>query len=295
MHLDIDYKISLAGLLVGTIVGLTGMGGGALMTPILVLFFKIHPLAAVSSDLVASLIMKPVGAAVHMKRGKVHFELVKWLLLGAVPMAFAGAWFANQLANSQAVEDRLKLTLGVTLLVAVTALSLKMVLSYTRRSIHVDDQSPLIVKPLPTLAIGLLGGMVVGVTSVGSGSLMMVLLLFLYPKLKASQLVGTDLVQAVPLVGAAALGHLLFGDVQFGLTSSLVIGAIPGVYFGSRLSARAPDHWIRPALMTVLLASGMKLVNFPADWVLPSCFAALVVWVVASLAIRRGELPSTKA
>ena len=263
MH--IDWAVSLAGLFVGFVVGLTGMGGGALMTPIMVLLFKIHPLAAVSSDLVASLIMKPVGAAVHMKRGKVHFGLVLWLLIGAVPCAFAGAVVASRLAKGSGVENTLKFALGWTLLVAVVALSLKMFLSYTRRAAPSLGDGTFTVKPLPTLLIGIVGGLIVGVTSVGSGSLIIVLLLFLYPRLKASDLVGTDLVQAVPLVGAAALGHLLYGDVQFGLTSSLVVGAIPGVYLGSRLSARAPDHWIRPALMTVLLASGLDIQFCTAD------------------------------
>lgn len=293
--MDFEPLYSLAGLLVGFIVGLTGMGGGALMTPILVLFFKIEPLAAVSSDLVASLIMKPFGAAVHMKRGKVHYGLVRWLLTGAIPMAFAGAILASNLAHSRAMEHALKYTLGITLLIAVAALTVKMALSYTRRSLASNVETPLEVKALPTFLIGIIGGLVVGVTSVGSGSLMIVLLLFLYPRLKASQLVGTDLVQAVPLVGAAALGHWLYGDVNMDLTGSLVVGAIPGVYIGSRLSARAPDHWIRPALMTVLLASGMKLVALPTAWVLPAALVGYSVWTTVALGIRRAERQASPA
>lgn len=289
--MDFDPAISFAGLLVGFVVGLTGMGGGALMTPVLVILFKIHPLAAVSSDLVASLIMKPVGAAVHMKKGKVHYGLVRWLLIGAVPTAFAGAWLANRLSRAHDVEDALKLALGVALLVAVAALSLKSVLSYSRSSKPALPDAPLHVRPWATLMIGLVGGTVVGITSVGSGSLMMVLLLLLYPRLKASELVGTDLVQAVPLVGAAAFGHLLFGDVQLGLTFALIVGAIPGVYLGARLSARAPDHYIRPPLMTVLLASGLKLLGVPSPIVALAAAVGLAGLIALQLATRRRELP----
>ena len=122
---------------------------------------------------------------------------------------------------------------------------------------------PIVVRPLPTLFIGIFGGLIVGLTSVGSGSLMIILLLMLYPRLKLSELVGTDLVQAVPLVTSAALGHLLFGNFKFGLTVSILIGSVPGVFFGARLSSRAPDHMIRPALVVVLLVSGLKLVGLP--------------------------------
>lgn len=290
--MDFDPSISVAGLFVGFVVGLTGMGGGALMTPLLVLMFNIHPLAAVSSDLVASLIMKPVGAAVHMKKGKVHFGLVRWLLIGAVPTAFAGAWLANKLARGHDVENALKIALGVALLVAVAALTVKSLLAYWRRESSEGRELPLNVRPLATLMVGLIGGTVVGVTSVGSGSLMMVLLLLLYPRLKASELVGTDLVQAVPLVGAAALGHILFGDVRLGLTVSLIVGALPGVYFGARLSARAPDHFIRPPLMTVLLASGLKLLGVATTPVVFASVGALAALALLAAASRRRELPA---
>ena len=126
---------------------------------------------------------------------------------------------------------------------------------------------PLMVKPLPTLAIGVLGGLVVGITSVGSGSLMIIMLLLLYPRIRLSELVGTDLVQAIPLVASAALGHVLFGDFKLALTGSILLGSIPGVFVGALLSSRAPDHIIRPALVVVLLASGLKLLGVPTSLV----------------------------
>jgi uncharacterized membrane protein YfcA len=258
MHFDVG--VAAAGLIVGFVVGLTGMGGGALMTPILVLVFNVQPLAAVSSDLVAAVIMKPIGAGVHLRRGTVHKELVRWLVLGSVPAAFLGVIILKQMGHGQSVQDNLKQALGIALLVASASIVAKTVLQAARppsKGLH----GPLTVKVLPTVLIGIAGGLVVGMTSVGSGSLMIVLLLLLYPALSASELVGTDLVQAIPLVASAALGHLLFGDFKLGLTASLLVGSLPGVYVGARVSSRAPDHIIRPALVFVLLASALKLLN----------------------------------
>jgi uncharacterized membrane protein YfcA len=152
-----------------------------------------------------------------------------------------------------------KLWLGVVLLVVSVALVIRPLLAARKRP--GESLMPLVVKPIPTLFIGISGGLIVGLTSVGSGSLMIIMLLMLYPSLRLSELVGTDLVQAVPLVTSAALGHLLFGDFKLGLTTSILIGSIPGVFVGARLSSRAPDHVIRPALVVVLLISGLKLVG----------------------------------
>jgi uncharacterized membrane protein YfcA len=260
--MDLDPLVSLAGLLVGFVVGLTGMGGGALMTPLLVLLFDIEPLAAVSSDLVAAFVMKPVGAGVHLRRGTVHLELVKWLVIGSVPSAFAGVLILNQLGDGEAVQDRIKVVLGVALLVAATSILAKQ--RVARRGGAAGgggDPAPLAVRKGPTVVVGVLGGLIVGMSSVGSGSLMIVMLLLLYPRLSASELVGTDLVQAIPLVGAAALGHVIYGDFRLGLPASLLVGALPGVYLGARVSARAPDRLIRPVLVVVLAASGIKLLG----------------------------------
>jgi uncharacterized membrane protein YfcA len=266
----INPAVSLAGLLVGFTVGLTGMGGGALMTPILVLFFRIQPLAAVSSDLVAAVIMKPVGGAVHLRRGTVNTSLVRWLVLGSVPSAFAGVVILRQLGDEAVVQNRIKIALGVALLMAVGTMVTRAFLDVRRRAARlqaqrsgdsVPDVPELRIRPLPTVLIGALGGLVVGMTSVGSGSLIIVMLLLLHPQLKASQLVGTDLVQAIPLVASAALGHILFGDFELALTTSLLVGSLPGVYFGARVSAQAPSGLIRRALAFVLTASALKLLG----------------------------------
>ena len=256
-----DPLVILSGAGVGFVVGLTGMGGGALMTPILVLLFGIEPLTAVSSDIVASMVMKPIGGAVHWKRGTVHKPLVRWLMIGSIPTAFLGVLLLRKVGHGAALQGGVKSALGIALLVVVTGLIVKPLLGARRKP--GDSMIPFVVKPMPTLMIGIVGGLIVGITSVGSGSLIIIMLMMLYPRMRLSELVGTDLVQAVPLVTSAALGHLLFGSFKLGLTTSILIGSVPGVFLGARFSSRAPDYLIRPALIVVLLLSGLKLVNVP--------------------------------
>jgi uncharacterized protein len=296
MH--VDLLVALAGLVVGFVVGLTGMGGGALMTPMLVLFFGIQPLAAVSSDLVASLCMKPIGGLVHLRRGTVHKELVGWLVLGSVPSAFCGVLLLRAVGNGSTVQDTVKIALGVALLVAVAMMIFKALLDVRRRALlgpAKEFTGRIDVHKARTVAIGAVGGLIVGMTSVGSGSLIIVALLLVYPQLKTGDLVGTDLVQAVPLVGAAALGHILFGDFSLGLTSSILIGSLPGVYLGARASAVAPGWIIRRAIAFVLLASALKLLNVPTatvGWVLLGVVvAAPPVWIRIRRTMRRRITP----
>jgi uncharacterized membrane protein YfcA len=282
----LDLALVVAGLFVGVVVGLTGMGGGALMTPILVLLFGVPPLAAVSSDLVASFFMKPVGGLVHLRRGTVNLELVKWLCVGSIPAAFTGVLALRAVGDSAQVERIITVALGAALLMSVGTLIYK---SYLNMKDHAYRQAaglpprddlggpPRVhVRRLPTVLVGIAGGLVVGMTSVGSGSLIIIALLALYPTLTAGSLVGTDLVQAVPLVGSAALAHIMFGDFQLDLTVALLIGAIPGVWLGARWSSVAPGGVIRRALALVLLASGLKLLGVPTA-VLGALILAFVV------------------
>ncbi|MDQ1432796.1 MAG: uncharacterized protein QOF40_3398 [Actinomycetota bacterium] len=281
MHIDIG--IAIAGLIVGVVVGLTGMGGGALMTPILVIGFGIEPLAAVSSDLVAAVVMKPIGGGIHFRRGTVHTGLVKWLALGSVPGALLGSYVVSHLGDD--VGDTIKTVLGVVLLIAAGAMVVRGYLSRHRGpGVEGDAARRVPVRRAATLTIGLLGGTIVGMTSVGSGSLMIVALMLLYPTLSSKELVGTDLVQAVPLVLAAAIGHLIWGNFEFGLTSSLLIGSVPGVIIGAHVSSRAPDAIIRPILVLVLALSALKLLDVPNDVLgailLGAIVAALTTWFV---------------
>jgi uncharacterized membrane protein YfcA len=257
MHLD--FTLTLAGALVGLLVGLTGMGGGALLTPILVLIFGVPPLAAISSDLVTSLVMKPVGAAVHLRRRTVQVPLLGWLAVGSVPAAFAGAVLIGNIGRSKAVQHELKLLIGAVLLLSLAATVLRALID---RRAH-RTPGPLVVRPVSTVLIGLVGGFAVGVTSVGAGSLIIALLLIAYPRLSPAQLVGTDIAQAIPLVAAAALGHLLFGEVRLAVTVSLLLGALPAVYLGARCSAQAPAAVTRPIISGVLIASALALLSAP--------------------------------
>ncbi|WP_432824983.1 sulfite exporter TauE/SafE family protein [Dactylosporangium sp. CA-092794] len=286
-----DPLLAFAGLGVGVVVGLTGMGGGALMTPILVLFFGVPPLAAVSSDLAASAVMKPFGGFVHARRGSVNWGLVRWLCLGSVPSAFLGVLLMRAIGDGDRVQDVVRVALGVALLLAVAGLMIK---AYRKDETGGAGAAPAIrVRPVPTLLLGALGGLVVGMTSVGSGSLIIVILLALYPALRPRDLVGTDLVQAIPLVLSAALGHALFGDLQLDLAAAVLIGSVPGVLIGARLSARAPAGAVRAALIVVLLASSLKLFEVPTDLVL--LLVALATAVAVAEGVRRRGRTSGQA
>jgi uncharacterized membrane protein YfcA len=275
---------------------------------VLVLFFDVLPLTAVSSDLVASAVMKPVGSLVHLRRGTVHLGLVKWLCAGSVPAAFCGVLLARALGGGNEVQEVIRWALAIALLVSAAGL---MARAYIRLVEHArvrdgraaplpQGRPRLDVRPLPVVLVGILGGVVVGMTSVGSGSLIIIALMALYPSLKASELVGTDLVQAVPLVASAALGHVMFGDFQLGLTTSLLIGSIPGVWVGAHLSARAPGGLVRRALAFVLLASALKLLDVSTKntglILLAVAIVAPLVWMTVRRrhgfpALTRGDGP----
>jgi uncharacterized membrane protein YfcA len=287
-----DPLLAFAGLGVGVVVGLTGMGGGALMTPILVLFFGVPPLAAVSSDLAASAVMKPFGGFVHARRGTVNWALVRWLCLGSVPSAFAGVLLMRAVGDGERVQDVVRVALGCALLLAVAGLLVK---AYRRdRGGEEAEPRPITVRPVPTVLLGALGGLVVGMTSVGSGSLIIVILLALYPALRPRDLVGTDLVQAIPLVFSAALGHALFGDLKLDLAAAVLVGSVPGVLIGARLSSRAPAGVVRAALIIVLIASALKLFEVPTNIVLALVSAATAVAVLQGVRRRRAAGPQDR-
>jgi uncharacterized protein len=261
MHLD--PVLVLASAVVGFLVGLTGAGGGALMTPMLVIFFGVTPSSAISSDLVAAAVMRPVGAGVHLNRRTPNLAMVGWLMVGSLPAAFLGALVLRGMGNTTSAQDEVSILLGSVLLLGASAMLLRKLVERRRVTLVAPtppgQKTP--VKPVPTVIIGLVGGLIVGITSVGAGSLMIVMLLMVYPGIAMSELVGTDLVQAVPLTFAAALGHFLFGQVHFGVTASLIVGSVPAVFVGALLSSRSPDRLLRPAITFVLVLSGLKLVG----------------------------------
>jgi hypothetical protein len=267
---------------------MTGAGGGALMTPMLILLFGVSPASAISSDLVAAVVMRPFGALVHLRARTVNLKLVRWMVLGSVPAAFLGAYLLHIMGHTQTAQKHIETALGAALIVGASAMALRLGLDrrggVNRRTASIRE---LRVRPAATVAIGLIGGLIVGMTSVGAGSLMIVLLLFLYPTIGANQLVGTDLTQAVPLTLAAAIGALIFGHVAFAVTTSLIIGSVPAVLVGSRLSSSVPDRYIRPVIAFVIFASGLKYVGVGTTtlgWVL----CALLLVAAALWALRAG-------
>ena len=259
MH--VDPYIVLGSAIIGLLVGMTGAGGGALMTPMLILLFGVTPSTAISSDLVAAVVMRPIGAAVHLRAGTVNLRLVRLMVMGSVPAAFLGAYLLHVLGNAKSAQHHIEVALGVALLVGAGAMALRFVLDRRTGNRRTATAAELTPRPVPTIAIGVLGGVIVGMTSVGSGSLMIVLLLFVYPMIGANQLVGTDLTQAVPLTLAAALGAVAFGHIEVGITTSLILGSVPAVLVGSLLSSSVPDRYVRPVIAFVILASGLKYVG----------------------------------
>jgi uncharacterized protein len=286
----------LGSAVIGLLVGMTGAGGGALMTPMLILLFGVTPSAAISSDLVAAVVMRPFGGAVHLRKGTVNRQLVGWMALGSVPMAFLGAYLLHAIGHAKSAQTHIETVLGAALLVGAGAMLLRYVLDrrggHERKGVVHDIE----VHPLRTVAIGMVGGVIVGMTSVGAGSLMIILLLFLYPMLGANQLVGTDLTQAIPLTLAAALGALAFGHVEFAVTTSLIIGSVPAVLVGSFLSASAPDRYIRPAITFVIFASGLKYVGLSTEalgWSL--CATLLLAAAAWALVAKPWRQPAVAA
>ncbi len=257
-----DIAYSFAGLGVGFIVGLTGVGGGSLMTPLLVLLFGITPSVAVGTDLLYASITKAGGALVHGIKNTIEWKIVGWLALGSIPAALiVVSMLSGRKALSTSQEQIFSFSLGVMLL--LTALSLvyrKSIQAWAeRRSM---GTSPVWLKPLYTVLVGAFLGVAVSLSSVGAGAVGVTALVLLYPKLSAAKIVGTDIAHAVPLTLIAGLGHASLGHIDWPLLGSLLLGSLPGVALGSMLSTRLPDIFVRHSLVVLLLLIGGRLAFF---------------------------------
>jgi uncharacterized membrane protein YfcA len=260
-------SILAAGFLVGIVVGLTGMGGGALMTPALIFLGVGDAATVVTADLTAAAVYKTGGALVHAKEGSPNLPLAKWLIIGSVPMALLGPHLVAGLTEDEDQLDYvLKMAIGFALLLAASTYALRLYINLlrVRGGAPAADANPRI-RPLPTVLVGALGGLLVGVTSVGSGSVIMVALLMMYPGLSAVRLVGTDLVQAVPLVLAAAISNIALHGLDWELLIPLVVGSVPGTLLGSSIAPRVPQSFIRRGIVVVLTMSGVALLD-KAGW-----------------------------
>ncbi|QNN53950.1 sulfite exporter TauE/SafE family protein [Nocardioides mesophilus] len=252
---------------VGIVVGLTGMGGGALMTPALI-FLGVNPTVAVANDLVAASVNKSVGAAVHWRHGKPNLKLAGLLIVASVPTAFAGAFIIEAVGGGGEREQFLKTAIGCALLFTAATYALRMYVQLrfvTSGNIIPEDDPEL--RPIPTLLVGATGGLLVGITSVGSGSLIMVALLLLYPTLSALRLVGTDLVQAVPLVLSAAISHVLVSGVDWSVLIPLIAGGTPGTFLGARIANWVSQSVIRRGIVIVLTLTGLTMLGVPPEMV----------------------------
>ncbi len=273
-----DPAIVLFGLGIGVLVGMTGMGGGSLMTPLLILIFGIQPTTAIGTDIVYSAITKTVGGWRHFKLGTVNMELVKWLSFGSVPAAVAGVALVSVLAD-QVGEDRLDSLVyavlgGTLLMVGIITLARALIL---RKLIDERDRFEVEKRhKVAAIVIGATTGFVIGITSAGSGTVIAILLIAVY-RLAPKKVVGTDVFHAAILLWAAGLAHIVGGNVDFGLAGNILVGSIPGVIIGSALSDKAPQGFIRTALGVVLIGSGIVTIQKgdPNVWPIAAAVAAV--------------------
>ena len=257
------FSILAAGFVVGVVVGLTGMGGGALMTPALIFLGVGDASTVVTADLTAAAVSRTAGAVTHAREGSPNLVLAKWLVIGSVPCAFLGPWLLHRIAGDSDSVDRLLMeSIGWALLFAASTYAWRLYVNLrrVRRGAPEADPDP-VIRPVATLVVGAIGGLLVGVTSVGAGSVIMVALLTLYPGLSPVRLVGTDLVQAVPLVLAAAVSNIAINGLDWAVLIPLVVGSTPGTVLGSRLAPRMPQSLMRRGIVVVLTMSAIALLD----------------------------------
>ncbi len=297
-----DWKFTVVGLLTGLLVGMTGMGGGSLMTPILVFLFGIPPSTAIGTDIAHGAAFKSVSAVQHRKMGNVRARLAGWMLIGSAPMSLLGVWVNVQLTERYGddVESVLGQVLGAALLFGAVGLVAK---SVVQTGASGDSNWKLTNRDrVAAILIGVLGGFIVGLTSVGSGVFFGLTLLVIFP-LRAHKVVGTDIFHAAVLLYVAGAAHWAAGNVDFGLLLWLLLGSIPGVLIGGRLTLAIPEQFLRLLLAGVLGLAGIKLLDVPGAGVI--VIVALSAGVVALLVLlarhswirfqrgRDGSAPST--
>jgi hypothetical protein len=291
------WQFTLTGLLIGALVGLTGMGGGALLTPILVIFFGFKPTYAVGTDILHGAVFKTFGAVRHRRLGTVHGHLTLWMFLGSGPMSLLGVAVASWLADAygDGVESAERYAIGAALVLGAIGLVLK---TFVKRGVQ-PSNAPFIMQrkdKVRAVLIGALFGFIVGLTSVGSGTFFGLVMVMVYP-LTIAKIVGTDIFHAAALLWVAGVGHLVQGNVDLHAMAWLLLGSVPGILIASQFTLRIPERGLRLALAGVLALSGVKLLNVPAsNWViaigLTALFAALAAWGVNAWLNRPRPLPA---
>ncbi len=257
-----DWLFTISGFLVGLVVGVTGVGGGSLMTPLLVLFFGVSPATAVGTDLLYASLTKTLGGWVHSRNGTVDWKVLGLLSLGSLPAALLTIALLKYLAlDEKTLRSLVTSVLSVALLLTASALLLKdSIRKFAQRKDGAVYELHHRHLQAATVATGFVVGALVAISSIGAGVLGTVALLFLYPRMAAARVVGTDIAHAVPLTAVAGIGHVALGTVDFVLLGSLLLGSLPGIYIGSHLSAKVPENFLRPILAAMLLIVGTRLV-----------------------------------
>ena len=290
------WQFTLSGLLIGLLVGMTGMGGGSLLTPILVIFFGFKPTLAVGTDVLHGAIFKSFGAVRHRQLGTVHARLTLWMFLGSGPMSLLGVATATWLSHHSSGADSIEsYAIGVALVIGGIGLVAK---TFIKRGIQPDDAPFLLTKrdKVIAFALGATCGFVVGLTSVGSGTFFGLVMVLVFP-LTLPKIVGTDIFHAAALLWVAGFGHLVAGNVDLRTMGWLLTGSIPGVLISSHFTLRVPDRALRLGLASVLMLSGIKLIDFAgADYVIAAAaIAAGVGFAAWGLVARLGRRPRPEA
>jgi len=290
----VTWQFTLTGLGLGLIVGLTGVGGGSLMTPILIIVFGFKPTYAVGTDIFHGAIFKSFGAIRHRRLRTVHGHLAFWLFAGSGPCAIAGVVVSYVLAkNISNAETILGYAIGVALIFGGAGFLAK---AFVKRGVQPSD-APFIMSrrdKLIAFVTGAVFGFIVGLTSVGSGTYFGLVMVMVYP-LTMPRIVGTDIFHAAALLWVAGVGHLIIGDVDLHATAWLLLGSVPGILISSRYTVKVPDMTIRGGLAGILIITGLKLLNVPeANWVLGvGLVALLVVLTIYTVSVMLSEEPRT--
>jgi uncharacterized membrane protein YfcA len=282
----VDWKLSLAGLLIGVLVGMTGMGGGSLMTPMLVFLFGFKPTVAIGTDILHGAIFKSFGAARHRQLGTVHARLTLWMLVASAPCSLLGVGLSTWLKHryGDGFEDTAAVILGVALIAGGIGFAVKTFVAGREKS-----DAPFLLTPVDrriAVLTGALGGFIVGLTSVGSGTFFGLVMLLVFP-LTAAKVVGTDIFHAAALLWVAGAGHLAAGNVDLHATAWLLLGSIPGVLLGSQVSVNLPDTALRLGLATTLTLSGIKLSDVPGSNILIVVVLGIAALVLLAACVRR--------
>ena len=281
------WQLSVTGLLIGLLVGMTGMGGGALLTPLLIFLFGFKPTLAVGTDILHGAVFKTCGAVRHRRLGTVHARMTCWMLVASAPMSLVGVQLAEWLQSryGDGAESVSAKVIGAALVLGGLGFFAK---TFLKRGVQPVDGPFLLERRdrVAALALGLGGGFVVGLTSVGSGTFFALVMLLVFP-LTAAKIVGTDIFHAAALLWVAGLSHLLHGNVDLGAMAWLLVGSIPGVLLGSRLTVRLPELSLRIGLASVLLLSGIKLLDPPGSDALVVAMLAAGLCALAFVFLRR--------